>query len=94
MSTNKQSELECSRNPEGDPREEGEPIETQFFKRKGKVPSPPLKDRVVMYDPKTSRLNVRGRKDLDNGVQTTFACLKDVNANYMYREHQIHKNPP
>jgi len=39
MSTNKQSELECSRNPEGDPREEGEPIETQFLKRKGKVPN-------------------------------------------------------
>jgi hypothetical protein len=53
---------------DGGATDEGEPKATQFLKRRGKSHSPPLKDRVFVYDLDTSQLNVRGRKDLDNGM--------------------------
>lgn len=52
----------------GDTPDKEEPKETQFLKRRGKSHSPPLMGRVLVYDPDTSRLNVRGRKDLENGM--------------------------
>lgn len=75
MSNNTEAELQ--RRPlEGGAADAREPKALQFLKRRGKTHSPPLTDRVFVYDLDTSQLDVRGRKDLDSGMKNSLEVRK------------------
>lgn len=76
MSKDTEAELR-RRSLEGGVADEGEPKATQFLKRRGKSHSPPLTGRVFVYDLDTCRLNVQGRKDLDNGMKYSLKIRKN-----------------
>ena len=49
-----------------DPQDRG-PLGHQFLRTRGKTPSPPLKDRVIVYDCERKKLEVKSKKEADKG---------------------------
>ena len=47
--------------------QEREPSGTQFLRIRGRAKSPPLKNRVIIYDPEKKSLEVRSKKQVDHG---------------------------
>lgn len=51
--------------------DESGPAKQQFLSNRGKVPSPPWKNRVIVVDPDRGTAEVQNEKSIAQGTQTT-----------------------
>lgn len=65
MNANSEDSVDATRSPQ-----EHEPSKHQFLRIHGKTRSPPLKDRVIIYDCDKKSLEVRSKKEFDKGKLT------------------------